>query len=449
MANVSNSASGDLGADEWLDYGDYGGGSFFTIDWKKDDEYRIWLHPESKIKVFWRVVWKFIDDAGKLRIMRWNSMEHPETLGRFNFKNDDGSREHSPQVDPFAKLIEWVDVQIVAGRIGYVDEIFKWEPAESDEEVILAGGFTGDFQSKDTKTDAEKKKMIRKAGVRLDEAFKHNCNAQEETVLILVDNKDPEAGPQIATVGRGISRALKECVVGRKRVFGEKDKWKADPFRNPVCFSWTRDETGPFPKYSVVATEDPLTDAIKAAFAMPVPDTRKMFEKSNVAVLEKQMKASWCHSVTPPWDEIFGAAFEAVKGTPAAELPEDFKPSSSDDDDDEPEEKPKTTKAAAPPKTETKPAPKTREEELEKKEEQINAETQAGDDAVLCEVCDGVMPEEVLASNPVICPGCGAKYVEDPADPTNLVLEKKEPPKEEPKPDPKPEVRASRRIVTH
>lgn len=425
---ASRSASASMGTDDWLDHGEYGGGKFFKLDFKEKDEYFVWLHPKSDIRAFWRVVWFYVDEDGKLRINRWTSMEDPSILGRFRFTNDDGSREHTPQVDPFCKLIDWVGVQIEAGKIGFTDEIFKFE-LEDDEKVIHAGGFTGDFMSKDTKEDPEKKKAIRKVGVRLDEAYKENCNAQEETVFIVIDNEEPSNGPQIVTIGRGLSRAFKEEIKRRKTAFGAKKAHEADPFKFPVCFSWKKDTSGEFAKFMVVATQDELTDEIKAAFEEPVPDTSKLFEPSNVAVLRKSFEEHWCHEEVPDWDEIFGAAFEAVKGTPAAKLPDE---SGSDDeeDEDEDEEKshvkssPKASKPEPkkvekktevkskkePPKEEPKDEEEDETEEEEKKEDESSESSETDEEVSTCDLCDGVLDDEVFESDPVVCPHCGARY---------------------------------------
>lgn len=454
--NVSASASAEMGIDDWLEHGDYSGGKFFKIDWKTKKEYRVWFHPRSTIFVLWRVVWKFVDDKGKLRLTRWNSMEDPAILSKFNFKDDKGYHEHSPQVDPFTKLIEFVDVSMKASKIGFVDEIFKFDPEDGEEETILAGGFTGEFQSKATKESDELKKMMRKSGVRRDEAFKHNCNAQPETVFIFVDNDESEAGAQICTLGKGPSKAFKDEIDRRKKVFAA-DRSKADPFKNPVCFSIERDDGGDFPSYECVATEDPRTDAINAAFEAEVPDTHKMREKSNVALLRQQMEAHWCHAVVPDWDDIFGAAFKAVEGTDAARLPDGHASSSDDDDDDsattieaKPAAKPAVKPAApkeAPPAPAAVAAPPPIDAmpsvELEVTPAVIVVEGST------CDACDGAIGDEVFASSPVVCPHCGQLYEED-ADGNFVMAEKKpaavEAPKAEP---PKTETRASRRPVTH
>ncbi len=445
MARAASASKG-MGMDAFLDHGEGGGAKFLQINFKKEDEYNVWLHPRSEIFVLWRVVWRSMSDDGeKIRLWRWNSMEDEHFLDKQRFTNDDGTFQHSPKVDPFALLLEWVGTQVVAGNIDWCDEIFKWEPSDADDVSIHAGGFTGMFQKRDL--DKEKRQEMRKAGVRQDMAFMEDARAQEETVLCVIDNDNPGNGPQIASIKRGLAKALRQKVKDRRKEFSKTPE-KADPFKTPVCFSFEKDDSGEgFPKYSVTAlSEDvaPLTDEIKAAFELDPPDTSKMQEQSNVAQLRKSFEEHWCHEATPPWDEIFKEAEEAVKGTAAAREPEPSKSApraSAKNEDDEEEEKPK--KAPKEEKKSVKPAPKVvepeeTEEEDEESEEEETEEASGEEAGAVCESCDGELGAELFANGAkeITCPHCGAGYDLDP-DTEEWVLRKK---KEE-----KPKVRASKR----
>ncbi len=443
----ANSSSKANGIEAFLDHGEGEGAKFLKVDFKDQDEYKVWLHPKSEIEFVWRCVWRSLNsDKTKVKLFRWNSMEDPKILEKQRYKNDDGTYERSPKIDPFMLLTEWVNTQINAGNIDWCDEIFKWEPdGDGDDVVVHAGGFTGKFQDSEL-TKEERKEMRTKAGMTQANAFMENAAANEETVVVLVDNDNPENGPQIATLKRGIKKQLQKCIKDRRTSFG-KDSEDADPFKNPVCFCIQREETDSVPKiqYTVTALTDkvaPLTDEIQAAFDMDPPDTSKMSERSNVALLRKNFEESWCHDVVPPWDEIFEAAEKEVEGTEAAELPEDFnhgankktkgkkveEPEDDDDDAEEEDDKPEVKEEKKP----SKPAPKEEpEEETETKEEDENA--------THCESCDGVLEDSLFEDDPdsVVCPHCGVTYDNDREN-DDWVLRK-------PKKEEKPKVKASRR----
>ena len=412
MAQQAASASADLDIDGWLDHGDSGGGKFLSSDWKdKEGEIKVWLHPKAPIKALWRHPWKVVSSDGKkIRLARFTSMERPVTLEKQNFREDDGTREYPPEVCPFSLMIEWVWQQIEAGTIDWCDPIFKFEADE--EEVTYAGGFTGKFQSNKL-TDEEKKEIRKKTGIRLNEAFKQNGRASEQVVFIVIQNDDPGAGPVIAAEGRGLSRAFQKCVKDR-RASMTKEPQKADPLKFPVCFLWKQEEgKGGFKEYTVVATDDDLTDEIKEAMGEDPPSTSKLFESSNVPLLREQFEEYWCHDVEPPWDDIFAKAMEATKGTPAGSLPSDSKDSKdskskSDDDEDDDDDDASAAIGGGASAPAAEPAP--------------------------CDVCGEPIADEVFENDPVICPHCGAEYVYDEA-----AGEFKVKAKPEPKPEPAPE----------
>lgn len=389
----AGSVSGDLGIDDWLDHGQGGGGgAFLSGDWQDDGSIRIWLHPAAPIRVLYRHPWKECARNGKkVRMTRFTSMEREFILQKQNFRNDDGSREHPPEICPFSLLLEWVYDRIQDGKIGWTSEIFQFRPSDGDAEVIHAGGFCGLFQDKKL-TDAQKD-AIRKLGIRSDETYKEDCRASEQTVFIVVRNDDPDAGPLIAPVGRGLAQAFKDAVKNRRKQFS-KNPELADPIRHPTCFEWSVDKSGPFKRFVIVATDDDLTDKIKAQFAAPLPDTERLFAPSNVALLRKQFEEAWIHKVVPPWDLLFAKAMAAVKGTPAAELDSAFDyganaPDSGAADD-------VISSGGSGSKTITTVA--AVEPEVSK-----------------CDNCGGSIADEVFDSTPVLCPHCGIEYRYDEA----------------------------------
>ncbi len=396
--NVAASVSDDMGVDDWLDQKDGSGGGdgpkYLKLFGDDEKEHRVWIAPKavSKIKNIWRVVWPVLDREGKkVRLLRWNVMEPTDRLRKtflykMNFKEDDGSFQHQPTVDPFAFLLQWVNQQIEGGTLGFTDPIFAWEPEEGDETAIHAGGFVNGFSG--SKIPDDRKALVAKAKIRGTEGYKESCVPKEETVLILVDDENPEDGPQICTIGRGFSKSFQEAIENRKKRFSKKEitegKHELDKF--PACWSITKDDSGPFPKYIVAESAGDITEELQAAFDADLPDTSKMYAPSNVAMLRDSMQTHWVHEeIEPDWDEIFKRAEKAVEGTPAAEATTSFNYGKNVKKEEETEEN-----------EESKTQPE------EKKEEAV--------DAPPCDACGKPIPLEVFDSDPVKCPHCGAEY---------------------------------------
>lgn len=412
MAQVANSASEEMGVDDWLNHGDSsGGGQFLKLDFDENPEYFVWLHPKAPIRALWRHPWLELSrDGKKVMLTRFTSMEKPIVLREQYFYNDDGSRQQPPQLCPFSLLQQWVDEQIESGKINWCDPIFKVEASE-ETRIVYAGGWLGMFQSKKL-SDKQKEEVRTKAKIPLDKAYLQNGRAKEQVVFIVVDNDAPGDGPRIAAVGDGLSKAFKAEVQRRKKQFS-KNPDMADPIKNPVCFSWTKQDRFNF---TVTATDIDRTPAIDEAFAQPPCDTSKMFEPSNVAKLRESMEAFWCHDVTPDFDELFAKAFDAVKGTPAAELPTSFNHGAN---------------AAAGEDGGEEAGDETKGEE----------ESSGAAEPSPCDACGKDIPDEVFDGNPVKCPHCGVEYKLDEADGTFKVVEKPAPP------PPATGIRASRRTA--
>jgi hypothetical protein len=318
-------------------------------------------------------------------------------------------------------LQEFVNMKLASGEIDFTDEVFSWKPEDSDEETVIhAGGFTGLFQSQ--KLSDEQRDAMRDIHVKQTEAYLEDGRPREETVFIVVDNAEPEKGPQILTVSRGVSRAIKQKISERKTQFS-KNPEKADPFKYPVCWSIKQQRKGGSvngpPEYVVVATDDDVTDEIQEAFDSEVPNTDKLFEYSNVVQLRREFESSWCHEVTPDWDSIFANAEELVKGTPAGEEPVSFnygKNAKGGDAD------------------EVKSSPKTSTVKTTKKSDPEPEETEEVEGGGECEKCGKMIPASAFTDDGAECPHCNAKYKKN-GDEYELV-------KEEVK---KPTIKASRR----
>ena len=375
---------------------DAGGGPFLRFDFEKQETYYIWIHPKTTVREVWRHPWLTLSDDGKrVFTTRFRTMERAVVMRNQYFHEDDGARKVPPVVCPFSLTQEWVYEQLEAGRIAWTDPIFRFEPAESEPRVIYAGGWLGGFQSKRL-TDKEKE-QIRAVGVELNKAYMQNGRAQQQTVMFVVNNEALGDGPLIAPMSRGLYSEFHSENTKRMMKFTARPEM-GDITKHPVC--WAIQKKGRF-DFVVAETDFPLTDAVRAAFDMPMPDTKKMFAPSNVALLRQGFERHWCHKVAPPWDDLFERALEQVKGTPEAEFPTSFPPSDG--------ERSSSSLASVEPPAEPS----------------------------LCDKCGELIPDEVFDSDPVKCPHCGVRYELRESDGVFVPVEEKPP--ESPKP------RASRR----
>lgn len=409
------------GVDNFLGHSTSAGSAGYLKNWKDDGQLNVVLHPRGQIAILWAHRWYRVakeKDSDKTRLfpMRFNSMEKEAILKRQHFRNDDGTREFPPEVCPFSLLLEWVREQIEDDKINWLDPIFQIQSDKEDVD-IMAGGFTGLFQSR--KLTDDQKAELKKAKVRVDEAYKENGGAKANYVFCVVQYDEPGDGCLIAMEGKALGQKMQKAIRDEQAKWkGSKTPEKGNPFTNPFVFQWSYDEKGSFDDaYDVVAIPNesmPITDEIQAVFDEEPPDLKQIVDPSNVALLRASFEENWVHEVVPPWNDIFGAAEERVKGTPAAELPEDFK-----------------FGANADPKRDTKTPDRSRVDTSGKAPTVVGMKTQVqqqneavADDDIACDICHKVMKETEFT-----CPHCGAAY--DPQ--TGMLLPKTEPPKEEPK----------------
>lgn len=385
----------------------------FLDSWKDDGEIDIVLHPEAPIAAVWLHRWYRIDNdkEGKPKIFpnRFNSMEDEKLLKKQHFRHNDGTREYPPKLCPFSLLLEWVREAVEENDIDWRDEIFRFEtPRETTK--ILAGGFTGLFQS--DKLEDEQLKELSDAGIARNLAFKQNARCSLSYVFCVVNYAAPEEGCVIAMEGKALGDKMKKAIRDETRKW-EKSATpsKGDPFASPYVFRWTYDEKQNFDdKFDVVAMPAeamPIPPDVQEVLDDDPPDIEKLIEPSNVALLRASFEEHWVHKIVPPWDDLFAKAEAAVKGTPAGEEPTSFNHGAS------------AKAPAAPPKAERrtnapdKPAPVVAP--LPAEDEKFEYE---------CDKCHAGMHGDWRE-----CKKCGAKYDDD----GNLLPDPPPPPKEEPK----------------
>jgi len=389
-------AAETMSIDEYLTHTSSAGGSgSYLKNWKDDGFIVVWLHPKAPFAApwffrFYRLVKDREGDGMRVRSWRVKSMDRDAVMRKQHFREDDGTREYPPEVCAFAKTLEWVHQAVEEGTLADTDVIFRWEGDDDEDEPIElhAGGFTGQIAKRfrDKEVTKEDKRRYREAGIRGDEVWRESCAAKLNYVFGVVPHDEAEDGPVIAIEGKTLGDQMKKVIRDRREDLDTDEGNFGNPIEYPVAFKWIYDDDESFSrKYDVkVRTSVELTDQVRAAFDMDPPDFGPVLEPYNVAELRLAMEEAWCcEGVTPPWDELFAAAEESVKGTPLAELPSDFNPENYEDEEEDGDEPEKSTGP-----------------------EETEAEDEDGEELYECDACGQPMPDAPK------CPHCGAEYDE-------------------------------------
>lgn len=387
----------------WRDEGEDGDGKIQV--WIVDQPWVQWRHSFYRVA---RYENRDGEQVERIAPFYWNSMEEDsgevpdKTLklirrqGYYLDSRRDEDDRVVADVDPFLKMLEWIRGQILAEKIDWLDPVFEFDAADSDAVKIRAGALLGVYPAKlDDLEDERERERFKKLKINLRESYKESSRVRLQYGFVVVKNDAPEDGVRIALESETIGTLVKRIYKDRKVAF-KGDSQKADLIRK-VCLQWEYDKRKSFSDmYHVVAlTEEKTSDEVLAVFARydeDPPDLERLRGQSNVAELERAFRDHWVHAEQPPWDELFAAAYERVKGTPAASLPEDFEHGANARASEKATSDTKATDVAA---------KKTTEIAVEKK-------TAAPDGPMVeCEVCRKDMPDTAL-----VCPHCNARYAE-------------------------------------
>lgn len=417
--------------DEFAEHEGSGGGNRTEfLKWKDDKKGEVEVILLAAPRWVWRHSWQRVveydDDSGKVQkvgMYTWVTMEPPgkdeerlKSIKKQAYWIDSKTPFEDrvkPKVDPFLRMLEWVYGAVLRDEIDWLDEVFKFVAADSEDRVIHAGGllkmYPSNFDKFEKDEVAIQKRKFKEAGiVQLNNTFKENASIGIKYVFVVVDANAVSEGPKIAIEAEALGNAVKRSYSDRKvRLEKKKQHDRINPIKR-TPYQWEFDNSKDFEKkYRVVELEDleDVSEDLAAVFEEELPDLSRYLEPGNVAVLEENFRTHWCHKVTPPWKEIFAPAYEAVAGTDKAELPSANSRGSSsrkEEDDSEPS-KPSGThervrgdvgrkldqdiaSGKAKPKSEPPPPPVS---------------------TVPCEKCDRPMPDDAL-----VCPHCDARYVQ-------------------------------------
>lgn len=327
----------ELDLDAFLGHSGSSGGGAFLKNWKDDGRIDVWLHPSAKIVPLWSHNWYTVGKDREthepiLRTYRVVSLEREAVLKHRYRRNDDGTREHPPEICPFSKLLEWVEQAIRQGVISWTDEIFAFDDVPKDSMVIHAGGFTGMFNSKDL--EPSQLAELRRAGIRRDDAWKESAHARMQYIFRVVKNSAPEDGCVIALESQALGDKVKRVIADR---IDDAGREKGDPFRNPYAIRWVYDDDKDFSaKYearSMLSLD--LTPEIQAVFDAEPPSINELTRAPNLRELRASFESHWCHKdVKPPWAELFAEA-EKTYGEAAIDSDSDAEAGGQSEEDDE------------------------------------------------------------------------------------------------------------------
>lgn len=414
-----------MSMDEFLEHQGSSSGSGTVLKWRDDGQIDVLLHPKAPFVSLWSSSWFAIvkdRETGndKLIFTRFNSYEDEDAvLKKQRFRGDDGefhvkypwhdksvtyygARQHPPVICPMSLLIEWVREHIEGEHvpddqvIGWLDRIFDVDvPKGGDENaaVVHAGGFCNLLRDDDM--DDKEKAEVRRAGIRLNEAFREDAKPRMQYVGCVVPYKKPSEGAAVFIEAEALGKAFK------KHILDLRDD-KRDPRQHPVVFRWKYDEKESFSrKYDVsVRHSDPITDDHLKVLAADYPKEKleRIIADSNLVELRQSFERWWCHKVVPPWDLIFQPAMTAYAGKPQASAPEDF---DAKQFEGKAEPGPDRSLVQA-----SGPAPTiVGKEELVAKPPLVDGSANVGEEEYECEHCKGAMRGTDLT-----CSHCGATY---------------------------------------
>jgi hypothetical protein len=334
--------------DSFLSHSGSDRGNGFIGNWKKKKKLNtfmhtarlplpIWFHPIPK-----KVVKE--DEDGEAVTRVWGGKYvcwEPEAVLKKQYKyNDDNERVLPPVHCPVCLLIEAVRSLVNEQKLGWTQEIFRFEADDEDQtRVIHAGGFIGEFGGD---LSDEEKKALKKAGLRLTEVWAENCRAKMNYIFWIVDADNVSGGVQIAQETGLLGDKVKDVIADTMESLG---KDKGNPLKNPYCIQWVYndDEKIPFnKKYGARRVERyELTPEIEDLIRGERPDSSALEKKLDAAELRSILEAACAPDVRKllPWDECFGRVqpSEAKREErPAAEAgKQDKKPAPEPEGDDE------------------------------------------------------------------------------------------------------------------
>jgi hypothetical protein len=293
--------------------------------WTKKGQVDVWLHTRVLPIALWQHGWqRVMAREDKQTNRKWleiwgdgvNCLE-PEDVLRKQYRRDpdSGERELPPTLCPMCKMIEHVYQEILAGRMGFAEPLFRFEAPTADKEkerTLHAGGITNLF-NKDDLDEAQKKAMAAQRVYQKD-AWQQNAMSKCKYVFCVVDNAEPQAGVQIAVETTLLGDKVRGVIRDQITNLGPEE---GNPFTHPYAIQWQYKPTEKeFNKkyHALPLTRLALREEIRALiYETAPPDTSRLTAPPNLATLRSVLER---HAIGVakrlPWDEFFGPAEQLI-----------------------------------------------------------------------------------------------------------------------------------------
>ena len=331
--------------------------------WKKNNppQVDVWLHTKALIQSLWqhgipRLFERDDNQTGEKTIEVWSGSwvcwEEEEVLQKQYLRDrDTGARAYPPVICPVCKLIEHVRDQVESGELSWTAPLFRFAGDDPSKSVIIhAGGLYNAFGNKDL--SKEELEELKTARIYRKDAWRENMMAKLSYVFSVVDNANPQEGPQIAIETSLLGDKVKE-VINAAMMEAEDE---GNPLVTPYAIRWIyRPNEQQFnKKYNAVKMgKHPLTAEIRRAiFDVDPPDTTRLVGRRDPNVLLAQLQTA--HR---PYAKKSGLPLEDFFADAIAEWEESgdtsFTPDKYDDDSDD--ERPAVRQRVAPQTRASKP----------------------------------------------------------------------------------------------
>lgn len=399
--------------------------SEYLKPWTKDGSTVVWLHTTTNFHKVPHHKWFEIVTYGKrgdeksfIKRPRFNCHEPIDYAIKPNDDRDDDLRRKThAELCPFCKMIEWVEEEMISGRMSPSQELFRFDDGNPKNLVsIHAGGISG-LISLDSAPERWKK-ICKKDRVLQFQPWNENLYVKISILFQVVSDANPNS-VLFAFEPPKLYQQLAREIKKQKTEHGDDE---GNPQKNPYALTWEFDESVPYRQgYEVTATRKrALTNKIRKLIHGPKrKDLNEKKAPGNCLELRASMENALVEGVKMPFDLFFGPAEKAglMRGTAKTT------PKRRDDEEDEPKSDPK-------PKTSSKSAKAEPEvvgtcdicqegigdEDIECKAcaTTFDPDDQYHVDGIKCTECGLVVPlggaSEVDGDLVQICPKCGTVH---------------------------------------
>jgi hypothetical protein len=383
--------------------------SIFLPPWRKKGRITTWLHPKTKFAKVLRHKWFEIvqftkrnkEEVSFIRYTNFVCHESVDFLSLSKDRGEDLRRDHHAHKCPMDLMIEWVEGEVIAGRIAPNEVIFRFDDGDSEHLVELhAAGLTG-LINLDAAPERWRK-QCKKAGVLQKNPWSENLNPKLSHVFQVVDDSDPSE-VKWAVEPPDLFINLKEAIAKEKKRSGDDD---GDPRIKPYALLWEFDEAEAKKNFGRGNSVTPqpkrtLTSKIERLLKGPKrTDQAEIVTPGNCLELRASMENAVVDGINMPFDDFFKPAKQAGLMKASSQQ----KPAQAKQQDKERDEEPKSDPK---PKTSQKAKPAAATGKSNKEDDEPEDKKPASD-ASTCDMC-----EEEIGDDDFECNSCGTSFDQD------------------------------------